>query len=64
MLQLLISVLLSFGFSYDGGKVVGATEADTQHVIQSVKSDASYQILGGDEVFNSIAVVPDVDPGH
>ena len=62
MLELLISVLLSFGFSYDQGKVTGSGTFDKNAVYQQVQSNANYNDLGGDDVLNSIAVVPDVDP--
>jgi hypothetical protein len=64
MLQLIIAVLISMGFSYDQGKIVGASESDKQRIIENVKSSAEYQDLGGDDAFNSVVVVPDVDPAQ
>jgi hypothetical protein len=62
MLELLISVLLSFGFSFDSqGKLTGSGTLDKDSVYQQVKSNADYQNLGGDRVLYDI-VVPDVDP--
>ena len=63
MLELVISVLFAFGFSFDGqGKLVGSNEYNKQEIVQQVKSNPDYEKLGGDDALNSIAVVPDVDP--
>jgi len=63
MLQLLISVLLSFGFSYgDQGKIVGSTNYNKQEVIQQVKNSADYQALGGDDALDAIVIGDNVDP--
>ncbi len=63
MLQLLISVLLSFGFSYnDQGKLVGSGELNKQDVIQQMKNNADYQTLGGDGALDAIVIGDNVDP--
>jgi hypothetical protein len=61
MLQLIISVLLSFGFSLDeSGKLTGSGTNDKNAAYQQIKANSEYERLGGDLAFD--IVVPDVDP--
>jgi hypothetical protein len=62
MLELLISLLLSFGFTYQDGKFVGSGSTSKEQVSQEVKLSDSYQDLGGDDAFNSIIIVVETDP--
>ncbi len=62
MLQLLISVLLSLGFSFDDqGKLVGSTSYNQEAVYREVSSKSDYQALGGDDAFDAI-IIDNVDP--
>jgi hypothetical protein len=62
MLQLLISVLLAFGYSYDSGKIVGTNESGKQTAIETVKNSTDYERLGGDAALNAIVVTDDTEP--
>ena len=63
MLELLISVLLAFGFSFDDqGQLVGSSSVSKDQVYQEVKQNADYQTLGGDDALYSIVVTDGADP--
>ena len=63
MLELLISALLAFGFSFDDqGKLVGSATSSKDQAYQEVKSNTDYQKLGGDEALYSIVITDGGDP--
>jgi len=63
MLELLISVLLSFGFSFDNqGKLVGSSSVSKDQAYEQVKQSADYQTLGGDNVLYDIVITDGADP--
>jgi len=63
MLQLLISVLLSFGFSFDeNGKLIGSATATKEQAYEQVRINAEFDNLGGDGALSSVIIIDNIDP--
>ena len=59
MLELIISILLSLGIQSDSSS--GQIKVN-QEITTRIKSQPTYNDLGGDAAFNLIAIPDDVDP--